>query len=206
MFPQVSRGKSALGFVMLLTSGIFIAGVDSAVAHKVKTAADVGATIHIEPNDQPRSGESAKTWFALTRRGGKAIPLKDCNCQLAVYAEPHTPKEPALLSPTLKPVVAERYQGIPGTEITFPKPGIYQLQLTGKPASGANFSPFKFNFQVTVAAGAAVDSTAQNSPNVNNEQENSSRQLPLWAIALLTVPIIGGLFMVLKGVKNENRQ
>jgi hypothetical protein len=189
MFPQVNHSKLPLGSLRsaaplaLLTSCILIAFVDTVSAHKVKIGTDVGATLHVEPNDNPRAGERAKAWFALTRKGGKVIPLKDCNCQLTVYAEPHTKGDPALLEPSLKPVVAERYQGTPGTEITFPKPGIYQLQLTGKPQTGANFKPFEFNFEVTVAAGSPVAETPQAVQNVNNEQpQNSSQQFPFWAM------------------------
>ncbi len=215
MLPQVNYGKPSLSYVRsaaslsLLMSSIVITPVHIASAHQVKTGTDVGATLHIEPNDNPRAGEPAKTWFALTRKGGKVIPLKDCNCQLAVYAEPHTQGEPALLEPSLKPVVAERYQGTAGTEITFPKPGIYQLQLTGKPAVGESFNPFQLNFDITVAIGSSVDNTVKNSPNVNDEQQNSSQQLPFWAMptavnyALLILPVIGILFVVLKNIKRD---
>lgn len=125
-------------------------------AHKVEIAEDVGGTLHIQPNDNPRVGEAVFAWFALTRKGGQVIPLKQCNCQLAIYTEPHSGKSPALLKPPLKPVSAERYQGIPGAEIKFPKPGAYQLRLSGKPALGAKFKPFQLNFNVTVA-GTAPD-------------------------------------------------
>ena len=125
-------------------------------AHSVKIDKDVGGTLHIEPNDTPRAGEPAQTWFALTRKGGKVIPLQECNCQLAVYAVPYKSGEPALIEPSLQPVQAEKYQGIPGAEITFPKPGTYQLQLKGKPTTAESFQPFELKFQVTVAAGKTI--------------------------------------------------
>jgi hypothetical protein len=89
----------------------------------------VGATIHLEPNDNPRAGEVTQIWFALTRKGGKVIPLKDCNCQLAIYTEPHVTGEPALIQPLLKPIRAERYQDIPGTEFIFPNQFIFLMIL-----------------------------------------------------------------------------
>ncbi|AUT02070.1 hypothetical protein CLI64_17695 [Nostoc sp. CENA543] len=185
-----------------LTLGL--TNAELASAHKVEIAADVGATLHIQPNDNPRAGETAQAWFALTRKGGKTIPLAQCNCQLAIYAEPHSPGEPALIEPSLKPVNAERYQGIPGADITFPKPGIYQLQLTGKPKSGANFQPFKFNFEVTVAAGVGVKknpvSSQQTIDDVAIEKNLSS--FPVWAIAIPTVTFLGiafGVWQLQKG-------
>ncbi len=176
-----------------------ITNVYPASAHSVKTAGDVGGTIHIEPNDNPRAGEPTQAWFALTRKGGKVIPLAQCNCQLAVYAQPHASGEPPLLEPSLNPVAAERYRGIPGAEIVFPKPGIYQLQLNGKPVSEANFKPFNFKFEVTVAAGT---DNSQNSQDVNSGvAQSESKQLPLLAIALPILAFAGILFAVLRSMR-----
>jgi hypothetical protein len=200
-----SHSVPASKYFILLLGCVSLSIIDiyPATAHKVETTGDVGATLHIEPNDNPRAGESTLTWFALTRKGGKVIPLVQCNCQLAVYAEPHTPGEPALIEPSLKPVNAEIYQGIPGADINFPKPGIYQLQLTGKPTSGENFKPFDFKFDVTVAAGNRVNT--QNNQDVNNNQsvavETESNSIPLWAIAIPIVAILGTVFAIWQNKK-----
>ncbi|MCW5312924.1 hypothetical protein GTQ43_03385 [Nostoc sp. KVJ3] len=172
-----------------------------ASAHKVEVAGNVGGTFHIEPNDTPQAGEPAKAWFALTRRGGKVIPLAQCDCQLAVYAEPYAAGEPPLLEPQLEAVAAERYQGIPGANITFPKPGIYELQLNGKPISGARFKPFQFKFEVTVVGGSTQNT--QNERDVNgNLVEGESQKLPIWAIALPIFGFIGILVVVLRSMRN----
>ncbi|BCL35060.1 hypothetical protein [Nostoc sp. MS1] len=217
MFPLTNHAKktqekqqvysqpstAALKYLILLGCAISITGVYPASAHKVETATDVGATLHIEPNDNPRAGESTQAWFALTRKGGQAIPLQQCNCQLAVYAQPHTPDEPALLEPSLKPVNAEIYQGIPGADITFPKPGIYQLQLSGKPTTGANFKAFKFAFEVTVAAGTRVDTAKPQDLKDNNSVgvKAESNSIPIWAIALPIFIVLGTLFAIWQNKK-----
>ncbi|MEM6753265.1 MAG: hypothetical protein AAF630_09875 [Cyanobacteria bacterium P01_C01_bin.38] len=180
--------------------------IRKASAHKIETAEDVGATMHIEPNDTPRAGEAAQTWFALTRKGGKIIPLTECDCSLSVYSEPRTAEAKPIAQPSLQPISAERYQGIPGTEITFPKPGAYQLELSGKPANDDSFKPFELTFDVTVAAGtnkAATNQqetqTAQEVQNVNlNQTEEASFPLPIWAIGLGIVVLIGGIFAVVR--------
>ncbi|MEH2234722.1 hypothetical protein [Nostoc sp.] len=181
---------------------ISITNLNPASAHQVEVAGDVGGTLHVEPNDNPRAGEASQAWFALTRRGGKVIPLAQCNCRLAVYAQPYVGGEPALLEPELKPVATERYQGIPGAEIVFPKPGIYELQLNGKPVSGARFKPFKFKFEVTVAGGS-TDNT-RNLRDVNGDLvEGESQKLPLWAIALPILGFIGILVVVLRSMRGS---
>ncbi|MDZ8221531.1 hypothetical protein [Nostoc sp. ChiVER01] len=227
MFPQPNRGKSSLFSGSISTSQkqrrylfkaiswhqgtikyllflsclvISITNIYPASAHKVEVARDVGGTLHIEPNDNPRAGEPSQAWFALTRRGGRVIPLSQCNCQLAVYAEPYATGEPPLLEPELKPVTAERYQGIPGAEVVFPKPGIYELQLNGKPVSGARFKPFEFKFEVTVAGGSTQDTQKLRDVN-GNLGESESQQLPIWAIALPILGFIGILVVVLRNMR-----
>lgn len=222
MSPQPNCGKSSLFFGSILTSQkqrhylnkgtikyllflsslvISITNLYPVAAHQVEVAADVGATLHIEPNDNPSAGEPTQTWFALTRRGGKVIPLSQCNCRLAVYAKPYAAGEPPLLEPALEPVAAERYKGIPGAEVVFPKPGIYELQLNGKPVSGARFKPFKLKFEVTVAGGSTDN--ARNRRDVNGDLgEGESQKLPLWAIAL---PILGFIAILVVVLQNMRR-
>jgi len=195
MFLQASHAKSSIPLVFLLL--LSLTPLHTASAHTVKISADVGGTLHIEPNDHPQAGQPAQAWFALTRKGGKAIALFECDCRLAVYAEPHIPKEPPLLEPPLKPVSAEGYQDTPGAEITFPKPGAYQLALTGKPAAGGSFKPFELKFQVTVASGSAI--LSQVTQNVNNDVvETQSQSLPLWAIAAAIFATLGIVLAVVQ--------
>ncbi|MBW4672021.1 MAG: hypothetical protein KME60_32500 [Cyanomargarita calcarea GSE-NOS-MK-12-04C] len=210
MFPQQSHGepirRSFLGSSILLALIVSSITINqSAEAHKVKTTEDVGATIHIEPNDNPRAGEASKAWFALTRKGGKVIPLSECKCQLAIYAEPHAVKEPALLEPALQPMTVERYKGIPGAEVTFPRPGVYQLQLRGKPASGESFKPFELKFEVTVAAGSATAAkTKQDAANLNSAGvENQNQTSPIWAIAFPALGVMGIIFFLMQRMKKS---
>ena len=122
----------------------------SVLAHQIELSGDVAATFHLEPNHNPRAGEPAKVWFSLTRRGGEIIPLEQCNCKLGVYTQPYKQGDKPLMQPPLKAVSAERFKGIPGADIVFPKAGIYELELSGAAKSAANFKPFKLSYKVTV--------------------------------------------------------
>lgn len=156
------------------------------LAHKVQVAEDIGGTLHIEPNDTPRAGESSLTWFALTRKGGKVLPLEQCNCKLSIYSQ--TTSSSPILNPTLKPVSAEKYQGIPGAEIQFPKPGAYQLQLSGTPKIAGDFKPFELKFEVTVAAGNTKNTTTSSevvSTNIQPTKQEISWHLPVIVVAAI---------------------
>ncbi|PSB31715.1 hypothetical protein [Chlorogloea sp. CCALA 695] len=151
-------------------------------AHKIEIHLDVGATMHIEPNDAPRAGESALTWFALTQKGGKVIPLNECDCKLSLYSQASTAKP--LQQPILKAVSQESYTGIPAATITFPAAGAYQLQLQGNPKAGAKFSPFELKFDVNVAPGVIAPS-----PNIAviPQQEQAT---PPWLIPAAAIGVI----------------
>jgi hypothetical protein len=212
MFLPISRGKltistlqeSKFKYLLLLVLSSLIFTTNTQVsAHTVKISKDVGGTVHLEPNDNPRAGEVTQAWFALTQKGGKVIPLKDCNCRLAIYAEPHAEGEPALLEPRLKPIQAERYEGIPGAEVTFPKPGAYELQLSGKPVNEGSFKPFELKFPVTVATGKAVD-TLQSGQNINESQQGTTIGLVQPLIWLGILLLSGGMVVFWMQVMKKN--
>ncbi len=131
-----------------------VSGSNFVLAHNVKTNVDVGVTFHIEPDHSPQMGQESQAWFALTRKGGGLIPLAECDCELKVYLESdrNSPDKP-LLAPTLISLSPEKYQNIPGANLIFPKPGIYQLELTGKPKETGEFTPFQVSYPVTVSSG-----------------------------------------------------
>lgn len=118
------------------------------LAHNVKTSGNVAATFHIEPNHNPRAGEPAQTWFALTKQGGEILSLDRCNCQLKIISGTQT-----IAQPELKAISAEKYKGIPGADVVFPKAGIYKLEISGTPKAGGEFNEFKLAYEVTVQAG-----------------------------------------------------
>jgi hypothetical protein len=122
----------------------------SVLAHEVEVSGDVAATFHLEPNHNPRAGQPARVWFALTRRGGQIIPLEQCNCKLGVYIKGYKQGDKPLMQPPLTAISAEKYQGIPGANIVFPKAGIYELELSGTAQNKAIFKPFKLTYTVTV--------------------------------------------------------
>jgi hypothetical protein len=154
---------------------------DNLIAHNIKTSGNVAATFHIEPNHNPKAGEVSQAWFALTKAGGEIIPLDRCNCQLKVVSKNETLKQPQL-----KAISAEQYQGIPGAEITFPKAGIYTLEISGTPKQDDDFNEFKFVYEVTVQAGTApLPSPVATTSIQTTQQTNWALPVGLSAIALL---------------------
>ncbi|MEM7726375.1 MAG: hypothetical protein AAF208_08375 [Cyanobacteria bacterium P01_A01_bin.45] len=200
LFIKKTFRHSKLPILILATGGIsagsIIINVPVLLAHKIKTDTDVGATLHIEPNDNPQAGTPTTLWFALTRKGGKVIPLEECNCQLKIYKEPVKQKDSSIIQPNLKPISAEKYQGIPGAEVTFPTPGAYQLRFSGTPVDETkSFSPFELKFPVTVAVGKNIVEKVEKTvlektqnqaqaPETRNKEtiQKNTPDFPLWII------------------------
>lgn len=136
------------------------------LAHEVKFAEDVGATLHIEPDDIAKAGSPTELWFALTKVGGRIIPLEACECNLTLYAS----QNEIVATPSLYPTSAEGFSNIPGATVTFPEVGAYTLLLSGAPTAEEDFAPFELRFDVTVAQRAA--NTPVKSASTSNSSES----------------------------------
>jgi hypothetical protein len=123
-----------------------------AIAHNVEMAGDVAGTWHITPDENPKAGEPAQVWIALTRKGGEVLPLEQANCKLAVYPQPNTEGDQPILQPQLKAIAVEKYKGIPGADVVFPSPGLYEMELNCAPKKAGDFAAFEMQSEARVAA------------------------------------------------------
>ncbi len=189
----LSNFTKNLSWIIILASII-----SPAAAHNIQVKGDVAGLWHIEPNHSPKAGETARAWVALTRRGGKTLPLKEANCQMAVYSKPRKPNDKPILQPTVQAISAEKYQGIPGADIVFPNVGLYQLELNCTPKTEGDFRAFEMNYDVTVATGEKVvtpspQASPQETQKVSGATTTESRGTNILAIAL---PVVIGLGVV----------
>jgi hypothetical protein len=130
---------------------------EPAFAHNVQTSGNVAALFHVAPNHSPKASEPSKVWFALTKQGGEAIALDQCNCQITVYRN-----QQVVFEPPLSPLNAERYQALPSAVVLFPKEGIYQVEIKGTPKKEGDFEAFKFSYDVTVQPGKMAQTPSIN--------------------------------------------
>ena len=45
---------------------------------------------------------------------------------------------------------AEKYRGIPGANIIFPQPGVYELEISGTAKDASSFKPFILTYTVNI--------------------------------------------------------
>ncbi|WP_425146483.1 hypothetical protein [Deinococcus sp.] len=125
--------------LMLLT-------VSPALAHELARDGNVGALMHIEPDDAPAVGNQSGVYFELNQRGGRPIALSQCNCTLSVYAGSATAK------PLLTPALRQGKNQLTST-LLFARPGAYTLVLAGHPRAGATFPAFRLSWIVRADVG-----------------------------------------------------
>jgi hypothetical protein len=146
------RVFAILGLALTVTPALYGAiGFQPVTAHQVETSGNVGATIHIEPNDRPRAGTPSLVWFALVKRGGQAIPLSDCNCALSIYTQPQQSGDRPIQQPALRATSAAGRDNLPSATVTFPRAGTYEVVLRGSPKTPGAFNPFQLSYTVTIA-------------------------------------------------------
>ena len=171
-----------------------------ALAHEVQVAGDIAGTWHVEPNHNPKSGEPALIWVALTKQGGKIVPLSTANCQMDIYRQPQTAAEAPIASPNLKAINIETYQGIPSAEVVFPQTGLYTAKLNCTPKNPADFSPLQMEYNITVAAGTQPPSTPVAMPEpvtspmaspVNTGASNPAFPSPILIVSFGGIILVG---------------
>lgn len=134
----------------LLFAGLLLLATPAS-AHKTEVSGDVAGIWHVEPNHRPRSGQPARIWVALTRRGGQILSLQDAQCQMAIYREPHKADNQPILRPSLTAINVERYRGVPSATVILPAVGLYQAKLSCSPKGANKFRPFQMQYRFTVA-------------------------------------------------------
>ncbi len=127
---------AALVFLLVIT-------VQPASAHVLKSDGNIGAILHINPDDNPKSGTPTTYALAFTDTSDH-FTLKNCNCTVAIQADGQTLATQDLVS---------KYPLDSENTYTFPKANVYTLKVTGQPKKGDVFQPFILTYTVRVEAG-----------------------------------------------------
>ena len=130
-----------------LIAGVLIAlGVPaSASAHVLKVDGDIGAVLHINPDDNPTTGSPTDYILSFDDDTGK-FSLPECTCSVAIIENGTTI--------TTKPLVVSG-GAVSENRYTFAKPGVYTMRFTGSPKTAGAFQSFTLDYEVRVTGGQA---------------------------------------------------
>jgi hypothetical protein len=120
-------------------------------AHSLKIDGSMAAILHTTPDDNPVSGRPSKYLLFFDDASGR-FALSACNCTVVIREG-----NKVIATQTLFSLA----QTIPGGTVTFPKAGVYDLVVTGRPIKSDTFQQFTLDYPLRVAPG--VNDTPQSS-------------------------------------------
>lgn len=109
----------------------------AAEAHVLKTDGQIGAVLHIDPNDDPIIGQPATFYFDIKDKQQK-FSLDKCDCRFVVAQDGKELANQAFDQTTLP-------------TYTFTAAGVYQVVASGQPISGSTFQQFKLAYDLRVS-------------------------------------------------------
>lgn len=132
--------KYSVAFVVIVAALVFGTS-EVAQAHVLTVDGDIGAVLHILPDDNPMVGESTQYVLSFS---GTSLNLTHCNCRVHIIEDgQEIATQPLKLT---NDTVGE------GT-YTFMRPAVYTLEVTGAPTTPGVFQSFKLQYEVRVAGG-----------------------------------------------------
>lgn len=123
-------------------------------AHVLKTDGNVGAVVHIDPEDDPIVGQETTIYFDIKDKSGK-FNAENCDCIFIVKKAGNN-----IFSQPLKGTIGS---------YNFPEKNIYTLELKGTPKAEGQFDAFTLSYDVRVEReGDAESVTTSDIPSESN--------------------------------------
>ncbi|HWY80243.1 MAG TPA: hypothetical protein VNW29_07840 [Candidatus Sulfotelmatobacter sp.] len=129
-------------------------------AHFLARDGNLGAILHIDPNDSPIAGSLASFFFEFKDKENK-FKLKNCDCTFEIEKNGKNIYSQSLSQNNTNPNL--NYASM---TYTFPQIAVYQINIIGRPLTPHTFESFTltWNFRVDQQASTQTEPT-QNSTN-----------------------------------------
>lgn len=109
-------------------------------AHVLKNDGDIGAVMHIEPDDNPLAGVPV-TYQLVFNDTSHRFSLATCNCTVTVQNIGGVVKSEAL---------STKHELDSKSAVTFPEPDVYTLKVHGEPKVAGTFQTFTLDYTIRV--------------------------------------------------------
>lgn len=161
-------------YFFILAGVIIILGLHSTVsAHILQADGDIGAILHVYPDDNPITGKPAEYIVSFTDIS-KQFSLKRCDCFVSYMLDDKVISTQRLVAST---------DLDSKNTFTFSDPGVYDIQIAGKPTRIGDFESFQLTFTKRVVSGG-ID----------------TQGMP----AMLVIGIVGAVGLILLGAYGMN--
>jgi hypothetical protein len=135
--------------LLLIIPFLFFLTTKPAEAHFLATDGNIGAILHIDPNDQPIAGSQASFYFQFTDKQNKFQPYK-CNCTFEIDENGKAIYTQSLFASNTQPSLSNA-----SVFYTFPKIDVYEIKVIGKPITPNAFQPFTLIWYFRISDEAA---------------------------------------------------
>jgi hypothetical protein len=132
---------------LVLASALALTISAGASAHVLRQDGTITGVLHIAPYDHPVSNTPVTYMFEQLSDSNPSSPFsrQGCDCIITISQDGTTLNTTALASKNT---------------FTFPRAGIYTLQLDGKPSQSAQFADFSLSYTIRVSQGTPPRATA----------------------------------------------
>jgi hypothetical protein len=134
-------------------------GVSPVAAHVLITNDSIGATLHIDPDDDPIAG-ALTSFFLEFKDTENKFQLSDCRCQAFVYQNGNEIYFTSLKAVNENSPLSSSFQ------FKFPAKGTYELLIKGAPVSAGAFNEFEMRETIAVEREDADAVAAINASNL----------------------------------------
>jgi hypothetical protein len=153
----------------------------SALAHTVENDGVIGATLHVDPSDDPVATEPSGFYFDFKDTGGK-FRIDDCLCTAVIRKG-----NQELFTQQLTKAGAQTAS----FAYAFPEKGEYLVRLIGVPLRNGDFKPFDLSFKMNVRREPTPTPSPSPEPGaVSAEGINEGGWAVPGALALLALALV----------------
>lgn len=121
---------------LIIIINLFLVSAKPAEAHFLATDGNIGAILHVDPNDEPVAGSPASFFFEFKDKQNKFQP-SNCNCTFEIDENGKTIFYQNLFANNSSPSLSNA-----SVFYTFPKLDVYEIKVIGAPITPNAFQPF----------------------------------------------------------------
>ncbi len=131
-------------FIVLSLCLLVLIHPKQSFAHFLATDKNIGAVLHIDPNDAPVAGEQAGFFFEIKDKINK-FKATDCSCRVDILENDTVIYSDAVFTQNTDPNLSTA-----SLFYTLPKTDVYTIKLIGTPRSSNAFAPFILSWDIRV--------------------------------------------------------
>lgn len=182
--------QKSLAFFIVLIGLLFLP--QSTYAHFLATDKQIGAVIHVTPNDEPVAGLESSFFFDFKDEENK-FKSSDCDCTFIIKESGKTIYSHKIFQNQSEPNLTKA-----SVTYTFPQKDIYQVQIVGKPEITNEFQPFTLSWDFRI--------DQQADPQTVANQGNAASKYLRYAIIFGSVAALILVIFFMRGGGKHNEE